>query len=74
MGAYFLEHVRNKYKLPTGLLGDVFITSLQYKSGAGESEIRGIVSFIKYLDEAVVINNKQLSEFHKELESFYKKA
>lgn len=74
MGAYFLEHVRNKYKLPTNLLDDEFVKNLQYKSGVEESEIRGIVSFIKWLDEAEVINNNQLSNFHKELESFYKKA
>ncbi len=74
MGAYFLEHVRNKYKLPTGLLDDEFVKSLQYKSGAEESEIRGIVSFIKYLDDAVVIKNNQLTDFHKQLESFYKKT
>jgi hypothetical protein len=74
MGAYFLEHVRNKYKLPTGTLDDAFVKNLQYKSGAEESEIRGIVSFIKYVDEAVTINNNQLSDFHKQLESFYKKA
>lgn len=74
MAAYFLEHVRNKYKLPTGSLDDEFLKNLQYKSGAEESEIRGIVSFIKYLDEAAVINNNQLTDFHKQLESFYKKA
>jgi hypothetical protein len=74
MGAYFLEHVRNKYKLPTGSLDDGFVKNLQYKSGAEESEIRGIVSFIKYLDEAAAINNNQLTDFHKQLESFYKKT
>jgi hypothetical protein len=74
MGAYFLEHVRNKYKLPTGSLEDEFVKNLQYKSGAEESEIRGIISFIKYLDEAESIDNKQLINFHKDLESFYKKA
>ena len=74
MGSYFLEHVRNKYKLPTGTLDDEFVKNLQYKSGAEESEIRGIVSFIKHLDENVVIKNNQLTDFHKQLELFYKKA
>ena len=74
MGAYFLEHVRNKYKLPTGSLDEDFIKNLQYKSGVEESEIQGIVSFIKYLDDAVVIKNNELTDFHKQLESFYKKA
>ncbi len=74
MGAYFLEHVRNKYKLPTGTLDDEFVKNLQYKSGVEEPEIRGIISFIKYVEDAAIINNNQLSDFHKQLESFYKKA
>jgi hypothetical protein len=74
MAAYFLEHVRNKYKLPTSQLDDEFVKNLKYKSGIDEPEIRGIVSFIKYLDETVVINNNQLTDFHKQLESFYSKA
>ncbi len=74
MGSYFLEHVRNKYKLPTSSLDDEFVKNLQYKSGAGESEIRDIISFIKQLDDASTINNSQLTNFHKKLESFYTKA
>ncbi len=74
MGAYFLEHVRNKYKLPTGVLDDEFVKNLRFKSGCEESEIRGIVSFIKYVDDAPVIGHKELIQFHKDLESFYKKT
>jgi hypothetical protein len=74
MAAYFLEHVRNKYKLPTNLLDDEFVKNLQYKSGAGEPEIRGILSFVKYIDEAIAINNNQLTNFYKDLELFYNKA
>jgi hypothetical protein len=74
MGAYFLEHVRNRYKLSTGTLDDEFVKNLQFKSGATEEEIKGIVSFIKYADEAYAINYKELTNFHKQLESFYKKA
>jgi hypothetical protein len=74
MGAYFLEHVRSKYKLSTSTMDEQFVKNLLYKSGAEESEIRGIVSFIKYLDDAVIINDDQLTDFHRDLESFYKKA
>ncbi len=74
MGSYFLEHVRNKYKLPTNKLDEVFIKNLQFKTGCEESEIRGIVSFIKYADDAPVIRDDELTDFHKQLESFYKKA
>lgn len=74
MAAYFLEHVRNRYKLPTGTLDENFISQLRFKTGADEPEIRGIVAFIKYLDDAPVIKTEALSDFHKQLESFYKKA
>ena len=74
MGAYFLEHVRIKYKLPTGLLNEEFVKNLKYKSGVEESEISDIVSFINYLDQSEKINNNQLTNFHRQLESFYKKA
>ena len=37
MSAYFLEHVRSKYKLLTGVLDDDFMKSLQFKAGAGEN-------------------------------------
>ncbi len=74
MSAYFLEHVRNKYKLLTGTLDEEFIKKLQYKSGAEEHEVRGIVSFIKYVEDAQAISDKQLTDFHKQLESFYKKV
>jgi hypothetical protein len=74
MAAYFLEHVRNKYKLPTGNLDDEFVRKLQFKTGIEETEIREIVSFISYLDKGGSVNNKQLTAFHKRLESFYQKA
>jgi len=74
MGAYFLEHVRGKYKLPTGSLNDEFVKTLQYKSGADEHIIRGIISFIKYADDAPAVTADELADFHKQLELFYKIA
>lgn len=74
MSAYFLEHVRTKYKLLTGSLDEEFTRKLQHKSGVAEHEIRGIISFIKYLDDAPGINHRQLADFHRQLEDFYKKA
>ena len=74
MGAYFLEHIRNQYKLSTVNLDDNFINNLKFKTGYDESEIRGIISFIKYLDDAPAISHEQLTIFHKQLESFYNKT
>jgi hypothetical protein len=71
MGAYFLEHIRNRYKLPTGNLDEPFIKNLLYKSAAQESTIRSIVSFIKYLDDAPAVSKEDLTDFHKQLETFY---
>ena len=74
MGSYFLEYVRNRYKLPTGRLDDDFVKALQYKSGSDESTIRGIISFIRYAEDAPLITNRELTDFHKQLENFYQKA
>jgi hypothetical protein len=74
MSSYFLEYVRNKYKLPTSKLDEEFITHLRYKSGADEPVVRSIVSFIKYIDDAQAISQPEVNEFHELLEMFYKTA
>lgn len=74
MSAYFLEHVRSRYKLTTSELNEEFIKSLHGKTGIDEEEIKNIVSFIRNLDTLPGVNVNQLASFHKQLESFYKKA
>jgi hypothetical protein len=69
MSAYFLEHVRSKYKLQTSNLDEDFIKLLQFKSGAGEQEIRSIVTFIKYLDTAPVISIIKYYSFYELLKA-----
>jgi len=71
MAAYFLEHVRNRYKLPTGNMDEVFVKNLLYKSGADEPNTRMIISFIKYLNDEPIIGKEQLMHFHRQLETFY---
>jgi len=74
MGSYFLEHVRNRYKMPTAELNDEFIKNLHYKTGINEGEIKAIVYFIRDMEHAPGISDHQLHYFHKQLESFYSKA
>jgi len=74
MSAYFLEHVRSRYKLPTSSLNDEFIKNLHGKTGIDEEEIKEIVSFINNMDTMVEMSDKQLAVFHKKLESFYRNA
>ncbi len=73
MSAYFLEHIRNRYKLATGKLNEDFIKALQFKTGFPEEELRSIVGFINKL-ESTTITDEQLKIFHLKLEEFYKKT
>jgi hypothetical protein len=74
MSAFFLEYVRSNYKLPTGTLDEPFIRALQYKSGYDEKQLREIVTFIKYAEDAPSIGSKDLNRFYRMLEQFYAKA
>ena len=74
MSAYFLEYIRNNFKIPTGSLNEDFINLVHYKSGVEKEEIKRIVYFIQYLEDKKVINSQQLSEFHRNLETFYGKV
>ena len=74
MGAYFLEYVRNKYKLPTGSLNEDFVKKLQFKTSVPEDEIKNILATISHIENGGELSNKHLAEFYKQLESFYQKA
>jgi hypothetical protein len=72
MAAYFLEHIRNRYKLSTNQLDDEFISSLRRKTAQPENNIREIISFINNIDGADEIGDERLADFHRKLEEFYK--
>jgi hypothetical protein len=71
MSAYFLEHIRNQYKLPTHTIDDEFVIAVHNKTAYPESELKQIVHFIQFMQDAPAISEKQLSDFHKQLELFY---
>ena len=73
MSSYFLEYVRNKYKLQTGNLDDEFVKKLQFKTGVPETELQEIITFIRAINQNA-IGNRQLAAFYKQLEAFYLKA
>ncbi len=72
MAAYFLEHVRSRYKLSTGILDEEFILTLQVKTAVLENEIRGIVSFIAQLEQMEKVNPEEMGRFFQQLEYFYR--
>jgi hypothetical protein len=71
MAAYFLEHVRSKYKLPTHTLDEMFVQALHFKSGYPEQETRTLILTINTTQSTQAITEIQLTEFHKQLEMFY---
>jgi hypothetical protein len=74
MSAYFLEHVRTRYKLLTNELDDKFLYALQMKSGYSESGIRQIMVFIRFTEDAPSLNDQDLADFHNLLEDFYRQT
>jgi len=74
MASYFLEHVRTRYKIPTGTLDADFARNLQFKSGVEEAEIRDLLEYIRLAEGEDVMTNEQLATFHLKLEAFYRKA
>jgi hypothetical protein len=72
MSAYFLDHVREKYRLQTEKLNEDFVASLQGKTGFDVGEIKKIVEFISFIRTAPAISEGQLARFHNQLETFYK--
>ena len=71
MSAYFLEHVRARYKLPTHTLDEEFINTLHFKTGYPEPETKAIVERIQSINSSNYITDTELGNFHKQLELFY---
>ena len=71
MSAYFLEHIRTNYKLATHTIDKHFVDTLHYKTGYPLEELKNIIDFISFVETAPAISENQLSNFHKQLESFY---
>lgn len=72
MAFYFLDHVRQQYKLPTEDMDEAFVTALHIKSGYPVNELNEITGFMQYLRDTSTISPGQLSHFYQQLETFYK--
>jgi hypothetical protein len=71
MGAYFLDHVRLRYKIATHELDEDFVKRLQFKSGYSQSELQYLVGFINDLEQLPAVSENQLLNFQRQLELFY---
>ncbi len=71
MSLYFLEHIRNRYKISTDPLDETFMKTLHTKSGYPERDIQEIVRLIIQSNKEDVLDEGQLSQLNNELEKFY---
>lgn len=71
---FFLEFIRNKYRLATSKFDDEFYLLLSKKSGVDESTIRGIFQTIKHANESARLDFDTLKLVNKKIEEFYKKV
>ncbi len=74
MGVYFLDDIRNRYKLSADTLDEGFINALHVKTGYDIHKIKNILDFIQHIERNDLINEQELADFHNQLESFYQKT
>jgi hypothetical protein len=74
MTAHFLEHVRNKFNIPTSRMDTEFEKKLSHKSGIEFATVHNIVYHAKYLSEQTEVSDAELMHLNKQLQNFYKQA
>ena len=72
MNAYFLEHVRGRYKIFTKELNENFVKELSYKSGVQENLVASIVNQIQRVNNNIEISDTELITLQRNIETFYK--
>ena len=71
MSAYFMEHIRSRYKIFAQTLDQDFVKELSYKSGVSESLIKDIVLQIGRINNAEVYSDTELIALQKNIEAFH---
>ena len=70
---YFLDYVRNRFKIPTVEINPSFVQQLSAKSNRDVAEINAITETIHTINLSETITQKQLMDYYELLENFYKK-
>ena len=68
---YFLDHVRNYFKISTAEINDAFDQQLAAKSGKNIDEVKKITDCIHAINLSNAITQKQLLDYYELLENFY---
>ncbi len=69
---YFLDHVRNQFKISTAEINDAFEQQLAAKSNKDISIIKTITETMHAINLSSAITQQQLMHYHELLEDFYK--
>jgi hypothetical protein len=72
LSMYFLDFVRNQYKISTSEINDNFVQQLAIKSGRAVNEIQAITDSMHIINLSDAITQKQLMDYYELLEHFYK--
>ncbi|MBL7777662.1 MAG: DUF4350 domain-containing protein [Chitinophagales bacterium] len=71
MAIYFLEHVRQRFRLVTSDLNDDLVQRLTVRSGMDQSKINFLILFARQLKTKEEVTDTELHLFHEKLEEFY---
>lgn len=71
---FFLDYVRNKYKLSTNELNEAFVQRLSLKTGIAIEELSKLIDTLITIKLSDRISEQQLLQYHQQLENFYSKA
>ncbi|MCH5716782.1 hypothetical protein [Niabella hibiscisoli] len=71
MSAYFMEHIRTRYKIFAQTTDQDFVKELSYKSGVSESLINDIVTQINRINKAALFSDTELIALQKNIEAFH---
>ena len=74
LSIFFLDYVRNKYKLPTNELNESFVQRLALKTSIPVDELRNLTDTLITIKLSDRITEQQLLQYHQQLENFYSKA
>lgn len=72
MIVYFTEHVHSHFNITTGKMDRDFVTRLSQKSGCSGHTIQSITDYIRFIQEAPAVHDRQVAEFYQLLTVFYK--
>ena len=74
LSVYFLDFIRNQYKISTAEINDDFAKAVASKSNVPVEEIKTITYMLIHVRISSSIKQQQLMDYHKLLENFYSKV